>query len=224
MKATKYIIGVLLVFLFSSINAQCFLDRHDTSEQSAWESCSPSTNPNPARGVGHWIMYDLGSVYELGQFHFWNYNYPGETDKGVQNIIIDYGLNTSAWQGGINHTISEADASAFYQGEVGPQMGGIDARYVLITFEDNYGGSCYGLSEMRVGIFQDPCDLLTLDKHEIPVLSGLYHAEQVINSEGLINTTSDVLFQSENEILLDIGFESKEGAIFEAKIEDCPDN
>lgn len=222
MKKANYIFSLLMMFVCTTMDAQCFLDRHDSSEQSAWESCTTSANPNPARGTGHWIMYDLGNTYELGQFHFWNYNYPGETDKGVQNVIIDYGINTSNWQGGIAHQISEANASSFYEGEAGPQMGGANARFVLLTFVDNYGGSCFGLAEMRIGIYEDPCNQLTLQVDDIPVLSGLYHAEQVLNSEGLINTTSDVLFQSENEITLDIGFESKQGAIFEAKIEDCP--
>ncbi len=222
MKKTTYLTSLILMFMALHSFGQCFVDRHDSSDHSSWESCSPSSNPNPARGTGHWIMYDLGSTYALGQFHFWNYNYPGETNKGMQNIIIDYGINTSSWQGGINHTVSEAIASSFYEGEVGPQLNGAEARYVLITIEENYGGDCFGFSEMRIGIYEDPCDQLTLNKHEIPVLSGLYHAEQVLNAEGLINATSDVLFQSENEINLDPGFESKQGAVFEARIEDCP--
>lgn len=222
MSKKTYILFGICLFIFSSAYSQCYLDRHDTSEQTSWESCTPSANPNPARGTGHWIMYDLGNVYELGQFHFWNYNYPGQTDKGMQNIIIDYSLDSSNWQGEINHQVSEANASAFYEGETGPQLGGVDARYVLISIVDNYGGACFGLSEIRIGIYQDPCDMTTLNIHDIPVLSGLYHAEQILNSEGLINTTSDVLFQSENEITLDMGFESKQGAVFEARIEDCP--
>ena len=212
----------MLVFIISEINGQCFLDRHDTSKQSAWESCSPSTNPNPARGTGHWLMYDLGANYEIGQLHFWNYNYPGETNKGVQDVIIDYRISTTGWLGGINHTISQAEASAFYEGEAGPQLGGANVRYLLFTFPNNYGGSCYGLSEVRIGIYQDPCDQITLNVHEMPVINGLYHAEQLLQSEGLINTTSDVLFQSEEVICLEPGFESKLGAVFEAKIEDCP--
>jgi len=206
----------------SEAQAQCFFDRHDTSEQTSWESCTASNNPNPVRGTSHWIMYDLGQMYELGQMHFWNYNYPGETNKGVSNVIIDYSVNASNWGGGITHSISEADASGFYEGEAGPQLGGVAARYVLLTFSSNHGGACYGLAEMRVGIYQDPCNDITLQIDEVPMLSGLYHAEQVLNSQGLVNATSEVLFQAENEISLEAGFESKAGADFEAKINDCP--
>lgn len=222
MKLTYILYTFIITLSITQAQGQCFFDRHDTSSQSSWESCSVSNNPNPARGTSHWIMYDLGQSYDLGQMHFWNYNYPGETNKGVENIIIDYSVNATNWQGGFTHTMAEANASSFYEGEAGPQLGGITARYLLLTFDSNYGGACYGFAEMRVGIYQDPCNDVTLDIDEVPVLSGLYHAEQVLNSEGLINATSEVLFQAENEISLESGFESKEGAMFEAKISDCP--
>ena len=218
-----YILSTILCFLcFTEAQSQCFFDRHDTSQQSSWESCSPSNNPNPVRGTSHWIMYDLGQIYDLGQMHFWNYNYPGETNKGVANMIVDYSTNGSSWQGGITHTMAQADASSFYEGETGPQIGGVSARYLLLTFTSNHGGSCYGFAEMRVGIYKDPCNDITLDVDEVPVLSGLYHAQQVLNSEGLVNATSDVLFHAQNEISLEAGFESKLGAVFEASIDECP--
>lgn len=219
----SYIISTILCFIcLAEAQSQCYFDRHDTSEQTAWESCTESNNPNPARGVGHWIMYDFGQNYDLGQMHFWNYNYPGETNKGVEGIIVDYSVNGSNWLGGITHTMDEANASGFYEGQTGPQLGGITARYVILTFSSNHGGSCYGFAEMRIGLYEDPCDDITLNVDEVPVLSGLYHAEQVLNSEGLVNATSEVLFQAENEITLEPGFESKLGAEFEAKINDCP--
>ena len=219
----SYILSIVFSFLcLTKSSSQCFFDRHDTSHQSSWESCTTSNNPNQARGNGHWIMYDLGQNYNLGQMHFWNYNYPEETNKGVANIIIDYSLNATTWQGGIMHSMAEANASGYYEGETGPQLGGITARYLLLTFTSNHGGNCYGFAEMRVGIYQDPCNDITLNIDEVPVLSGLYHAEQVLNSEGLVNATSEVLFQAENEITLETGFESKLGAVFEAKIDNCP--
>lgn len=222
MKLNNILSALFVLIGFLHASGQCYFDRHDTSEQSAWESCSVSTNPNSARGTSHWIMYDLGQNYDLGQMHFWNYNYPNETNKGVANIIIDYSTNGNNWQGGISHSIAEANASGFYEGEAGPQLGGVTARYLLLTFQTNHGGSCYGFAEMRVGIYQDPCNELDLVIDNVPVLSGLYHAERMIDSEGLVNATSDVLFQAEKTITLEPGFESKLGAIFEAKIEICP--
>lgn len=223
MKLTYILSAFILILSLTDAQSQCFFDRHDTSTQTSWESCSMSNNPNPARGVSHWIRYDLGQNYDLGQMHFWNYNYPGETDKGVANVIIDYSTNGANWQGGITHTMAQAQASGFYEGETGPQLGGVTARYLLLTFLSNHGdNNCYGFAEMRVGIYQDPCNDIALNIDEIPVLSGLYHAEQVINSEGLVNATSEVLFRAEDEISLEPGFESKLGAVFEATINNCP--
>ena len=99
------------------INAQCYSDRHNTSLGEAWLSCSPSANPNPVRGISHWIMYDLGKTLRLGETHFWNVNIPGRTGAGIQNAVIDYSIDGSDWQEWGNFILEEAPASGFYEGE-----------------------------------------------------------------------------------------------------------
>ncbi len=223
MKSSKYIFAIFIFFLsVGAMHSQCYPDRHLTSSESSWQSCSTSQNPNSSRGNGHWIRYDLGAHYDLGQFHFWNYNVFGETNKGMRNIIIDYSSNGNSWGGGISFTIPQADGTSTYEGVAGPQLNGVRARFVLITALNNHGGSCTGLSELRIGIYEAPCTELVKQIHENPIINGLYHATQSINSEGLVNATSDVEFVAGQMIELEQGFESVLGADFLARIDGCP--
>jgi len=217
-----FLIAFSFILLSQFLSAQCFQDRHHTSPESAWESCTANPNINTSRGTGHWILYNLGANYDLGQLHFWNYNIPGETNKGMKNIIIDYSTNATNWGGGVTFRIDQAPGSGFYEGQAGPQLSGVTARYVLITALDNHGGSCTGLSEVRIGIYEDPCTDLVKQIDENPIINGLYHATQSINSMGLVNATSDVEFVAGQQIELEVGFESKMGSEFYAHIEGCP--
>lgn len=44
---------------FSTLFSQAYPDRHSTNLTDGWLSCNATTNPNPVRGGGHWIMYNL---------------------------------------------------------------------------------------------------------------------------------------------------------------------
>ena len=84
--------SIVLFMVLNQISgfSQCATDEHSTNSQDAWQSCQLTENPNPSRGNSHWIQYDLGYVYDLGQSTFWNYNVGGETGKGFRNTAIDY--------------------------------------------------------------------------------------------------------------------------------------
>jgi hypothetical protein len=153
----KRLLVILLVVVFhQGINAQCFPDRHNTSWNDGWLSCQAATNPNANRGQSHWIQYDLGAVYVLGQTHFWNSNIPDSTNRGFQEIAIDYSLDGLSWTSWGSFTLSQANGSGFYEGEQGPSLNGTAARYVLLTGISNYGASCYGLSEVRFEVQNSP--------------------------------------------------------------------
>ena len=52
-------------------------DIHDTDWATSWLSDSehgnpPAPSPNPGRGSGQWIHYDLGYQYQLALMHAWN--------------------------------------------------------------------------------------------------------------------------------------------------------
>lgn len=142
-------------------------DRHSTNLQDAWLSCSTSQNPNTARGNTHWIMYDFKDIYSLHQSTFWNFNTPtrlnhynneswsynllqGSLEDGLKDVFIDISLDGVNWQEWGRFTLQKANGSGFYQGNAGPDFNGKIARYVLITARNNYGGTCYGLGEVRI--------------------------------------------------------------------------
>ena len=146
----------LLLLLFASIVfqplvfSQCFPNRHSTNFFDGWVSCEPATNPNPIRPVSHFIMYDFGKVYKLGQMKIWNSNDPSHLDWGMRDVAIDYSIDGEVWLTGGEFTFPQASGLSTYEGDAGPHLNDIEGRYLLITALNNYGGKCYGLSEFRV--------------------------------------------------------------------------
>ncbi|MBK7094690.1 MAG: T9SS type A sorting domain-containing protein [Saprospiraceae bacterium] len=147
---------LLLIILFTSVitdtNSQCFPDRHNTSWFDAWVSCESSQNPNSIRGKSHWILYDFGHIYKLENLHVWNINDPDKLDDGLKNVVIDYSPDGNTWVESGNAVFPKANGSSTYQGSDILDFNGIKARYMLITAKDNYGGNCFGFSELRIGV------------------------------------------------------------------------
>lgn len=149
---------------------------HSTSIQDAWLSCAPSPNPNHARGDGHWLKYDFGQVYRLTTSHFWNFNVPqrtnsynneawslsplkGKPEDGVKEIVIDYSFDGLLWREWGRFDLGKASASPFYDGMPGPDLNGLQTRYLLLTMSKNHGGDCYGLSEVRFEVQEAPSNV-----------------------------------------------------------------
>lgn len=125
---------------------------HSTNAADAWLSCDGATNPNPARSQQHWIQYDFGGNYLLGESVVWNYNVPGATDQGLQDVTIDYSYDGATWTEWGTFVLNEAPGSDSYMGDIGPFFDGIDCRYLLVSIDSNYGGTCYGLSELKIDV------------------------------------------------------------------------
>lgn len=144
----------LLIALFGSaqLMAQCYLDRHNTSWNDAWYSCEVSESPNPERGEGHWIMYDLRHNYKLGQGKIWNINAPDRLSEGFHSFTVDYSLDAQNWETLGEFTAAEGPGDPLYEGEELFNFAGDSARYVLLTAASNYGGDCYGIAEMRIDV------------------------------------------------------------------------
>ena len=146
----KIVISIFTCLLFTVISmAQCHLDRHSTLLEDSWQSCEPNLSPNPNRGESHWIMYDLSDVHILGQTHFWNINTPELTDMGAKTISIDLSRDGISWESFGEFELEQATPSSFYEGQAGPDLQSMEARYILITILENYGNPCYGLAEIR---------------------------------------------------------------------------
>ena len=150
MQMRSYIIILLCLVSWQSLSAQAYPDRHNTSWNDAWISCETASSPNVKREPGHWIMYDLGDQYALHSSTIWNNNVPGKTNTGLQEVIIDVSDDGTEWMELGTFILTQGPASAFYQGDEGPEFGGVVARYVLISAVSNYGGDCFSLSEVKI--------------------------------------------------------------------------
>ena len=151
---TQGIFNIVFLVIVLSFRAevsygQCYPDRHSTNWYDGWVSCEAFPNPNPNHGISHWIMYDFGQVHALKKTKIWNTNDPNHLDRGLKDISIDVSENGTEWISAGTYTLSPADGKNTYQGSEGPDLSGINARYVLITAIENWGGACYGLSEVR---------------------------------------------------------------------------
>jgi hypothetical protein len=163
----NYIFIILSAILPCAAQAQCFPDRHSTNFFDGWISCEVAKSPNPLREPGHFIMYDFGKMYKLGQMTIWNTNDPSRINWGMRDVAIDYSQDGEYWIHAGDYVFSQATGLSTYEGEQGPHLNDIEARYLLITGLTNYGGECFGLSEMRVEgeevIISDVDDIASLD-------------------------------------------------------------
>jgi hypothetical protein len=143
---------ITLLLATQMLSAQCFPDRHNSSWFDGWLSCATSDNPNPERGQSHWILYNLQHNYQLGQMHVWNTNAEDYLGDGIKDLVIDISLDGVTWTEVGVFQFEQADGSSTYEGFAGPDLDGIEAKYLLITALSNWGGFCYGFSEVRIEV------------------------------------------------------------------------
>lgn len=157
----KFLIYIAFITSLSSqlTNGQCHPDRHSTNWFDGWISCEESANPIASYGNTHWIMYDLGYNYVLKETKFWNTNAPKNLNDGMNTFNIDYSLDGVTWSNLGEFTLNQASGFSTYEGEEGPDFNETKARYVLITPTSNYGGDCYGFSELKINI-KDPFEVI----------------------------------------------------------------
>ena len=148
MKKAIIIISILWASAFSA-NAQCNPDRHNSNWFDAWVSCEISENPNEDRGLSHWIMYDLNNLYGLGNIHFWNINDINNLDWGAKIIAIDYSTDGNNWFELGEIDIEMSTGSSIYEGLDIANFENEEARFVLITILENWGGECFGFAEIK---------------------------------------------------------------------------
>lgn len=168
-------IYIVILCLSSHLSfSQCFPDRHSTNVHDGWVSCSMSTHPNASLGNRHWIMYDFGQGINLYSSTIWNLNSPEHLSWNTQQAQIHYSLDGNIWSYYGNVIIPKATGDPFYEGSTGPDFGGILARYLVISPVSNYGGSCYGLGEIRINTEPSSPSLLTLNINPC-INDGVYY-------------------------------------------------
>lgn len=97
-------------------------------------------------------MYDLRHQYRLGQGKLWNINASERLTEGFNSFIVDYSQDGENWESLGEFAASQAPGDPLYEGEELFNFAGDTARYVVLTALSNYGGECYGISEMRIDV------------------------------------------------------------------------
>ena len=124
---------------------------------------SNSSYVSKKKGADGAVTFVLPQVEALGYMHIWNYNANGDTTKGMKEVKIQYSTDGEAWYciGNGEYTLSEALTSenekhggnaANNQNDANRSpidFMGVPAKYIKIVPKSNYGGSGYGLSEVR---------------------------------------------------------------------------
>lgn len=148
----KQISIFIMILLHSPIFGQCDADRHNMTLADMWVSCETTISPNISRGRSHWIMYDLGTTYQLGKSTIWNLNSWMHQDKAMDRYSIDISLDGQNWSEASEGNLAQAPLSGFYEGDEGPDLSDFVARYILITGSTNHGDAegCVGISEFKV--------------------------------------------------------------------------
>lgn len=126
-------------------------DNLNPISEASWVSCSSSANPNPARSnASHWIKYNFEDIYKFKNSRVWNYNITNETNKGFNQVVVDYSLDGTTWTslGGV-YNWPQASGTADYAGFIGPNFNEIKAKFILISALNNHGDAgCSGFSKI----------------------------------------------------------------------------
>jgi len=118
----------------------------------------PGMGPNsPSNTEGpEWIAYEFDRDYPLSVMWVWNYNSSfEEAENGLRNVIIEYSTDANTWTKLGDFEFNSAPGEDYYVHNTEIDFGGVDAKYVVITPHEtagNWGGSEYGLSELRFGV------------------------------------------------------------------------
>jgi len=122
-------------------------DMHSSTLSDMW--LSDTGEPGSA-----WIQYEFDRPYNLHQMQVWNYN--GSTiltNYGLKEVTIEYSTDAADWTalGGVTE-LAQASGADDYTHNKTVEFEGVQAQYVRITANSNWGGGVfdrYGLSEVR---------------------------------------------------------------------------
>jgi hypothetical protein len=99
-----------------------------------------------------WIQYEFDQPYLIRQMKVWNSNTKIEpyVGYGVKSVLIEYSTDGTTWTPLRTEEFPQADGSDTYAGFT-VEMGDVQAKFVRLTIESNWGGFIpqYGLSEVR---------------------------------------------------------------------------
>jgi hypothetical protein len=118
---------------------------HGTDTSTIWTSAGAKPN---------WIQYEFDKVYKLYQLLVWNSNQVIEAFMGfgAKDVTIEYSTDGVTWATLANvPEFAKAPGMAGYAANTTVDFGGVEARFVKLTINTNWGGMApqTGLSEVR---------------------------------------------------------------------------
>jgi hypothetical protein len=131
----------------SGLNAA---DQHSIDLAQMWMS----SNTKP-----HWIRYEFDKVYKLDELWVWNANQIVEAfvGFGAKDVTIEYSADGQTWatlEG--PHEFARATAEATYTANTLVDFGGVEAKFVKLTINSNWGGVAQQVSLSEVRFFYVP--------------------------------------------------------------------
>ena len=131
----------------SGLNAD---DQHSVELTQMWMS----GNEKP-----HWIQYEFDKVYKLDQLWVWNSNQIVEAfvGFGAKDVTIEYSVDGQTWTTleGVPE-FARASGTATYAANTFVDFGGVEAKYVKLTINSNWGGIAQQTSLSEVRFFYVP--------------------------------------------------------------------
>jgi hypothetical protein len=100
-----------------------------------------------------WVQYEFDKVYKLYEMWVWNFNQAFEAivGFGLKDVTIEYSVDGTEWAvlAGVPE-FARAPAAPGYAHNTVVDFGGVTAKYVKLTANDNWGFlTQYGLGEVR---------------------------------------------------------------------------
>jgi len=131
----------------SGLNAD---DQHSIDLAQMWMS----SNAKP-----HWIQFEFDKVYKLDELWVWNANQIVEAfvGFGAKDVTIEYSADGQTWatlEG--PHEFARATAEATYTANTLVDFGGVEAKFVRLTINSNWGGVAQQVSLSEVRFFYVP--------------------------------------------------------------------
>jgi hypothetical protein len=131
----------------SGLNA---VDQHSVELSQMWMSSSAKP---------HWIQYEFDKVYKLDELWVWNANQIVETfvGFGAKDVTIEYSVDGATWtalEG--THEFARATGDATYTANTVVDLGGVEAKFVKLTINSNWGGVAQQVSLSEVRFFSVP--------------------------------------------------------------------
>ncbi len=124
------------------------LDDNDLHSMDATDMWLSGSEPNA------WIEYELDKVYKLHEMWVWNSNDSLESviGFGFKDVTIEHSVNGTDYTTlGTTHEFARAPGAFDYAHNTTVDFGGVTAKYVRLTANNNWGGILdqSGLSEVR---------------------------------------------------------------------------